>query len=636
MRLRRLAVTLLGAVLLSSLATGAASASTTTIRSVDASEFPRVKITLSTPVTTSLTSGDVKVTENSNAVSAVTVQSLAQSGEEVAVVLAIDTSNSMKGEPLAAAITAAKTFLTQMPESVQVGVVTFADKPTLVQPIASDRAAAQSALEGLTTSGGTALYDGVVTSAEAFDNNGQRNIIVLSDGGNTTGEATLDSARQAATKADAAVFTVGLQSKATDETVLKSLAEGQSADLRGTYVPAGTSNLDQIYQSLAAQLSNQFLVSYTSAAQAGATLNVSVTAGGSTDSSAVLAPKAVASVHATPSVVQQSQPLLRGTWGLIVVVALVFLTIFVLVYFLLGTTHRMKRERDLAFRMRASQRVSDAPEQAGREGPMAWVPDPVLQAAGKAAEAGGFSEKLDDQLEKAGAPIRAGEFLTASVAGFVVGALFAAIVFANPIMILLLAALGAVAPWAVMKIAIRKRSAALHAQLADVLTILASSLRAGHSFMQALDTVAKEIPQPGADEFGRVVAEIRLGRPVEDALNAMAQRVGSDDFKWAVLAVNIQRQVGGNLAEILDTVSDTVRERDQIRRQVDVLTTEGRLSMYILTGLPLAIGIYMLVINRSYVSLLYSTRPGIIMLVGAGCLLVVGTIWMKRIVKIDV
>ncbi len=126
------------------------------------------------------------------------------------------------------------------------------------------------------------------------------------------------------------------------------------------------------------------------------------------------------------------------------------------------------------------------------------------------------------------------------------------------------------------------RADKLREQLPDVLTIMASSLRAGHRFLQSLDTVAKEITQPAASEFQRVVAEIRLGRPAEDALEALAERVGSPDFKWAVLAVNIQREVGGNLAEILDTVADTLRERAMLRRQIKVLTAEGRLSAWVL------------------------------------------------------
>ena len=181
-----------------------------------------------------------------------------------------------------------------------------------------------------------------------------------------------------------------------------------------------------------------------------------------------------------------------------------------------------------------------------------------------------------------------------------------------------------------------RRTKRMDEQLPDVLTILASSLRAGYSFLQALDTVAKEIPEPGASEFNRTVAEIRLGRPVDEALGAMAERVGSEDFHWAVLAVNIQREVGGNLAEILDTVSDTIRERQAIRREVRVLTTEGRLSMYVLIALPILFGLYLFSVKRDYLSLLVTTRPGLIMLGTAISLLVLGYFWIRKIVNIDV
>ena len=165
---------------------------------------------------------------------------------------------------------------------------------------------------------------------------------------------------------------------------------------------------------------------------------------------------------------------------------------------------------------------------------------------------------------------------------------------------------------------------------------MASSLRAGHSFLQALDTVAKEIAQPAATEFQRVVAEVRLGRGAEEALEALAERVGSADFKWAVLAVNIQREVGGNLAEILDNVSDTLRERAQMRRQVQVLTSEGRLSAWVLALMPIAIGLYMFTTSRDYIMLLFTTKIGIVMLAGATLMLLVGILWMRKIVDIDV
>jgi tight adherence protein B len=173
-------------------------------------------------------------------------------------------------------------------------------------------------------------------------------------------------------------------------------------------------------------------------------------------------------------------------------------------------------------------------------------------------------------------------------------------------------------------------------QLPDVLSILASSLRAGHSFLQALDQVAGEIKEPSAGEFHRVVSEIRLGRSIDDAMNEMADRVGSEDMRWAVMAVNIQRQVGGNLAEVLDIVANTVRERAYVHRQVRVLSAEGRLSIAILTALPFGIFFYLALVNPEYVAPLFTTMIGRILLLIGGTLMGLGVFSMTRIVRIDV
>jgi tight adherence protein B len=173
-------------------------------------------------------------------------------------------------------------------------------------------------------------------------------------------------------------------------------------------------------------------------------------------------------------------------------------------------------------------------------------------------------------------------------------------------------------------------------QLPDVLSILASSLRAGHSFLQALDQVAGEIKDPSAGEFHRVVSEIQLGRSIDDAMIDMADRVGSEDMRWAVLAVNIQRQVGGNLAEVLDIVANTVRERAYVQRQVKVLSAEGRLSIAILTALPFGIFLYLAIVNPDYVAPLFTTMMGRILLLIGGTLMGAGVFVMTRIVRIDV
>jgi len=314
------------------------------------------------------------------------------------------------------------------------------------------------------------------------------------------------------------------------------------------------------------------------------------------------------------------------------------LVAFILAWFLLGTAARQKQDRDREARMRA---VIQPGQQTGQPtavtGPAGgWIPDNVSKFGTRFAESRGFSERLDAELEAAGVSLRSGEFVVASAVACLVFGILAAALLRSWVLALVLAGVGAAFPTVLLRSALSKRADRLREQLPDVLTIMASSLRAGHSFLQSLDTVAKEIAQPAASEFQRVVAEIRLGRPAEDALESLAERVGSPDFKWAVLAVNIQREVGGNLAEILDTVADTLRERAMLRRQIKVLTAEGRLSAWVLGLLPFGIALYMFAVNPDYIGLLFHNTYGIIMLIVAGALLVAGILWMKKIVDIDV
>ena len=326
-------------------------------------------------------------------------------------------------------------------------------------------------------------------------------------------------------------------------------------------------------------------------------------------------------------------------WGsftaLALVVALVFGAFVGLGWLLFGSAARRKADREMALRLRSSgQSATAAMEASAASG--GWIPQGMTSFGRRFATAGGFGEELDMRLESAGVNLHSGEFVVASVGAALLSGFVGVTIFSNWIFGVVFAGVGAVAPWFLLQYKLGHRAEKLREQLPDVLTILASSLRAGHSFLQALDTVSKEIPEPASGEFIRVVAEVRLGRPVEDALGALAERVGSEDFKWAVLAVNIQREVGGNLAEILDNVADTLRERAMLRRQVLVLTTEGRLSAWVLGVMPFVIALYMYAVNKDYISLLVTTTVGWIMLIGALGLLTLGVLWMRKIVKIDV
>jgi tight adherence protein B len=322
---------------------------------------------------------------------------------------------------------------------------------------------------------------------------------------------------------------------------------------------------------------------------------------------------------------------------LAVVVALVGLAAFAMGWLLLGTAARVKADREMAARMAAIGRpVPQSTASAVDRPGTGWIPESVSSFGERFATSQGFGEKLDAQLEAAGISLRSGEFVVATVGAGLLAAVLAAAMLQNVLLAAVIGLVGALVPTIVLRTALSRRADKMREQLPDVLTIMASSLRAGHSFLQALDTTAREISAPANVEFQRLVAEIRLGRPAEDALEALADRVGSPDFRWAVLAVNIQREVGGNLAEILDNVSDTLRERAQMRRQVRVLTAEGRLSAWVLAILPFAIALYMFAVNPKYISLLFTKQIGLVMLGVGGVLMVLGILWMRKIVDIDV
>jgi tight adherence protein B len=147
--------------------------------------------------------------------------------------------------------------------------------------------------------------------------------------------------------------------------------------------------------------------------------------------------------------------------------------------------------------------------------------------------------------------------------------------------------------------------------------------------------VVKETKPPISEEFTQVLNEVRMGSSEKDALDNMSKRINSELFSWVVLAINIQREVGGNLAEIMDIIANTIREKERVLRQIKALTAEGKLSAYVLIGLPIILGIVLSIMNREYISVLFTTKIGFVMLILAAGLMVAGIMWIIRIVKIE-
>ena len=260
----------------------------------------------------------------------------------------------------------------------------------------------------------------------------------------------------------------------------------------------------------------------------------------------------------------------------------------------------------------------------------------ALGMADRVVQQRGLDQALGRRLEAAGLPIRTAEWLLIHL-GIAVGMalLLTLLTAGSPVGLLVGLVLGLAGPWVFLSLRQGRRETAFLSQLPDTLQMLAGSLKAGYSLPQALDTVVREGEPPMSAEFNRAMVESRLGVPVEEALDGIASRLSSQDFSWVVMAIRIQREVGGNLAELLTTVAETLRERERLRRQVSVLSAEGRLSGWILGGLPVVFAGYLVVARPEYLAPLV-TPFGLVLVAIALILLVVGGIWMSRVVTVKV
>ncbi|MBC7305770.1 MAG: type II secretion system F family protein [Dietzia sp.] len=219
--------------------------------------------------------------------------------------------------------------------------------------------------------------------------------------------------------------------------------------------------------------------------------------------------------------------------------------------------------------------------------------------------------------------------VVATIVAFALG-----LILIGPLMGVFLALLAPAGGYVLLQVLAARRRAAFADQLDDSLQLMASSLRAGHSLLQALASVAREAEQPTSEEFARIINETRVGRELAPALEETANRMGSQDFVWVTQAIAINREVGGNLAEVLDGVGHTIRERNQIRRQVQALAAEGKLSAYVLMALPFGIGGFLFVSNPSYIGVLTQSPLGWGMIAAGVVMLTIGGIWLSKVVRI--
>jgi len=260
----------------------------------------------------------------------------------------------------------------------------------------------------------------------------------------------------------------------------------------------------------------------------------------------------------------------------------------------------------------------------------------ILILAGRLFTARKITEKVDADLARADIPLKGEEFLGLILILSLIGGLTLTVITGRPVAGIIAAILGSYLPYFSLRTAKTKRLSKFNGQIGDALVIMANSLRSGFSFLQALDMVCKEMPDPLAREFGIALQEMNWGTSTEEALQNMTFRVKSEDLELVVTAVLIQRQVGGNLSEVLDNIANTIRERVRIKGEINTLTAQGKISGLIIGLLPVLITMVLYVLNPGYIKLLFTSKAGLAMVFTAVLSQILGLALIKKIVQIPV
>lgn len=248
----------------------------------------------------------------------------------------------------------------------------------------------------------------------------------------------------------------------------------------------------------------------------------------------------------------------------------------------------------------------------------------------------GFREFIQERLDRGGVQAEASQFVVFHLTIMLAAGFFGLLIFDSWAASIIFILIAGFLPLTALDYLKSKREKLFYQQLPETLLLVAGSLKAGYSFLQAVDTIVKETTPPMSVEFKKVLTESRLGLSVEQALEKMAMNVNNTTFNWVAMAVKIQREVGGNLAEVLEILAAAIRERDQVDREVRALTAEGRLSALILFCLPFLLGGVLFFLNRGYISLLFTNAAGLFMSGAALLLMGTGALWLRKIVRIEV
>jgi tight adherence protein B len=621
---RRLTSALAGAFCVVAAAVPAAAAEGPQISPAGSAVFPQRAYSLRIPSELALSASDVQVRENGEPAVGVGVASPSDASKgEFGTVLVIDASESMQGDGIAGAMNAAQAFADRRAPEQELGVITFnRDVSVALPPTTSDTAISQVLSQQPRLTVSTHLYDAVAEAVHELQSEkiGNGSVVVLSDGQDTGSSATVDDAVRLARAAGVRVFGVGLQARKFDPGALRRLS------VSGTYANArDPQQLSGIFDALGSKLAREYLVTYRSQAQPGervtVEMQVSGVAGTGRDSYRARPPAG----SVAPAADHHGSGFWHSTAAMVATAAIVALLLVLALIILVRPRARSLPERLAPF-------VSVDPpaeEQKSRErGGLLGKLEGSVEDHPRWKR---FTQELDVvQIETPAIHIVLGTAIATVLLALLVGAVTGLAILAPLALLIPMVVRGEIGR------RVKRLRTEFADQLSDNLQVVASAIRAGHSMSGAFAVVVEEASEPSRSEFRRIVNDERLGVPLEEAIRRAARRMDNRDLDQVALVATIQRETGGNTAEVLDRVVQTIRQRGELRRLMETMTAQGRLSRVVVTAIPPTLLVAISLINAEYLRPLFHTGTGNVLLGIAATLVVLGSLMIKRIVNIEV
>ena len=589
------------------------------------SGFPDKAYLVTLPATKALNTSNVEVTENGQLVTALAVAP--PGGDASGAILLIDASNSMKGAPIQNAMAASRAFLGERKKDLPVAIVVFGPDDSVLSDFTTDpQQLADSVAQTPATSEGTHIYDALINAIDKAKDQGleRTTVVLLSDGTDIGSSASRAEALQAAADANVRVISVGLSSPQYDPETLKSLANRTGGKYVETATPA---ELQPIFQEIGQQISSEYEVTYRSLLPPQREAVVLVNVSG-------LAP--ASAKYTTPALDLAPQGTFEETWSDEIITSpwlMIFVVVAVLALIAFAIFSAID-VRNRSLRRRMAQYVTVPSEEESRLR-RAEVASMLADTAQRTVGGQKWWQRFESDVELSGIGLSPLAIAGWTIVGGIFASLAAAVVFQSLWWLLL----GLAAPFVTRYIVsrkVRKMRRAFEEQLADNLDVLAGAMRTGHSTMGALSVMVDSAIEPSKTEFRRVLQDEQLGVPLDDALMVMARRMQSYDAEQIALVMKLQREAGGNTAEVLDRVAEVIRGRMELRRLVDVLTAQARISRWILTGLPIFVLFALIFTGGDYLQPMLDSLVGKIALVFGAILVLIGSLWIKQISKLDV